>query len=836
MTEWRLLPWFVLRQAGFPVEWLDELSCPAASAAADAVLDSHEPLLAARRTALDAIRDLTRRGDQACARSLERVRRAVERGGEVPAARIDALPPAAADDVAEWNRRLADHERRREELREAADRAGTGGAARLRHRFRSERWLREALLLSNEPTFDLLDSWLQGDDAGPRARVDVLARYLQRLCAKNETSSHFGPLAVGSVDVRPGTDGIAWDSEAPLGRRAFATHWAAALLAARMSADGVLRDHVRPCRAPFTMLDGDRVLRLELPVSGAGAALSVRELGGLSEVERDVLRACDGTRTIRELRELRRVDPAGLDGVLASLAVRGALDVRLEVPAGLPDPLAELRSRLPAGDPDAARWHDALRRLEEGVARFADAPGLSARRRVFAELKEDVRRLTGASPERGRGQSMVDRSVLFEECARPLRGLRMGAALAAAITGELAAYFDLLLAAPRLRLARERELLGRWFGKRFGEGRRAPLARFLEAFARDAASLEPGYAAVDAAVDDLRAAIDAALLPDDRAVRRVAVDGDRLRALLGARVPPLPAVCNPDVMLISESAARLAAGGYRLVVGDCHATRDLLSHSPIALFLAEAFPAFPAAVVGLYQRVVEPDEVVVDVIRSHRNKVSTQVLLPCPDLEAGGRSPKGPRRALRLEDLVVRHSPRGLRLEAAGLGLRPMTPAFLGPAVRRNPMAVFCFPRHTHGYPVRGGGRDHLPRLELGRAVLQRELWRVPAEAFSLAALDRHLRPAGSEDASHLVARRIRRAAGMPRHCFAVIPGEPKPLYVDFEAPLLTRQLVLMARRAAGPIELSEMLPGPGELWLRGADGTHTAEVRCLVASPAAGR
>src|SRR5439155_23065853 len=55
MTAWRLLPWFVLRQAGFPVEWLDELSSPAATAAADALLDSHEVLLGARRTALGTL-------------------------------------------------------------------------------------------------------------------------------------------------------------------------------------------------------------------------------------------------------------------------------------------------------------------------------------------------------------------------------------------------------------------------------------------------------------------------------------------------------------------------------------------------------------------------------------------------------------------------------------------------------------------------------------------------------------------------------------------------------------------------------------------------------------
>ena|SRR2546425_13309903 len=53
---WRLFPWFVLRQAGFPIEWLDELSSIMVSDAAGKLLDTYSELLERRRTIQQALR------------------------------------------------------------------------------------------------------------------------------------------------------------------------------------------------------------------------------------------------------------------------------------------------------------------------------------------------------------------------------------------------------------------------------------------------------------------------------------------------------------------------------------------------------------------------------------------------------------------------------------------------------------------------------------------------------------------------------------------------------------------------------------------------------------
>ena len=70
------------------------------------------------------------------------------------------------------------------------------------------------------------------------------------------------------------------------------------------------------------------------------------------------------------------------------------------------------------------------------------------------------------------------------------------------------------------------------------------------------------------------------------------------------------------------------------------------------------------------------------------------------------------------------------------------------------------------------------------------------------------------------------RERGIPRRVFARSPLERKPRYVDFESPSLCRAVLRFAR--GGPLELTEMLPGPDECWLESDAGHHTSELRVV--------
>lgn len=118
----------------------------------------------------------------------------------------------------------------------------------------------------------------------------------------------------------------------------------------------------------------------------------------------------------------------------------------------------------------------------------------------------------------------------------------------------------------------------------------------------------------------------------------------------------------------------------------------------------------------------------------------------------------------------------------------------------------------------------HQPRVLLDDMVVCRESWRVASDVLDS-------RP----EASGVLAAQLR-ARGVPRHVFARTPAEPKPFYVDLESPLLLRNLGRALRLLAGRPErerrvtLSEMLPGPEELWLTDSGGDrYTSEFRAVV-------
>ncbi|WP_242704987.1 lantibiotic dehydratase family protein [Streptomyces sp. IBTA2] len=71
-----------------------------------------------------------------------------------------------------------------------------------------------------------------------------------------------------------------------------------------------------------------------------------------------------------------------------------------------------------------------------------------------------------------------------------------------------------------------------------------------------------------------------------------------------------------------------------------------------------------------------------------------------------------------------------------------------------------------------------------------------------------------SEARRYVRARNWRGERGLPRYVFVVSPTEPRPLYVDFDAPVYVNILAKAARRLArkdpeAKLTITEMLPVP---------------------------
>jgi lantibiotic biosynthesis dehydratase-like protein len=831
-APWHALPAVMLRQAGFGMDLLAGLADPAGVAEA-AAMRTHEAQARHWATRLKELFREVGLPDRERASSwlgylrpfepetlTELSSRVSEPVGTVLAA-YQMCTTALAESWRDFD------ERHRARLARAA---GEVVAA-----FRADPLLRDALLLSNDANYPLFAAWLADPDAatGKRNRkmVDLLARYLQRFAAKNETHAHFGPISTG----RPGdAAGLHWTDRGAGRRAGFAAHWAVEALAESFAARPALRDHVRPRRRPLALADGDRI-RVYAPTTRTGLIADWR-FEQVADEPLDPRRAllldrCDGTRTVAELR--REWAGPDFDELLADLAARDWLVAVFEIPVGELAPLRALRATLPdAGSgPDAKQAHDVLDRFEHGVAALgAAAPADRARR--FAELKDTFTAATGRPANRGGGRMYADRSVYFEECHSRVADLTYGPDIGAVLTRELAPFYDLLLAGPRLRLAAERTILAGWVTRRFGAGRQVPLGDFYAAYIADRADLDAECAAVDEDLAALDARLVDALLADgDLAAHEIEVRPERLAAVLDSAPTGEPAVCNPDILLAAGSAAALGRGEFTIVLGEVHAVRELLCHSSMAPLMAESIPDLAQLAYAAYQDLLDPDEVLCDLARSHPNKTGLQVSLPIGDLEITGRSGRPRAEVLQPADLfvTVRAGRPELRTARRPGRLRLLTAPAGGPSIRQDPLAPFAFPRHFGGVPLAARELAHVPRIRCGRVILRRESWQVPAGRL------RGVAPGGGRrngDAAEFAAVQLARAElGLPRHVFVRVAGEPKPIYVDLDSPLLVRQMCRLVRDAGHPLQISEMMPAPEALWLRLDGHGVTTELRYAVFS-----
>jgi hypothetical protein len=114
---------------------------------------------------------------------------------------------------------------------------------------------------------------------------------------------------------------------------------------------------------------------------------------------------------------------------------------------------------------------------------------------------------------------------------------------------------------------------------------------------------------------------------------------------------------------------------------------------------------------------------------------------------------------------------------------------------------------------------DHAARVTIGKTVLRREGWMVPASDV----------PERPEDVARFAHER-----GMPRRLFTKSPLERKPRDLDTESPVLAGILCRQARKAAADAEnarirFTEMLPTSEQCWVTDDDGErYVSELRLV--------
>lgn len=619
-----------------------------------------------------------------------------------------------------------------------------------------------------------LRRYLDGRGQAPdlRRTERQLMAYLQRFHAKNDTTSFFGPIDWGRFGGEAGGPVRAGGTTR---REAFLAHWVSLALADAIAADPELKPLLRPTVNAACTLSSD----------SSGITVPGRDRITLTSRTAAVLRQVTGTATVAEIGEPR---------VLDRLATAGVVALAPRVPVSAMHPVAWLREWLAALPECAARdrWIGELDALLDVEKRFADVD-VDTKRALLTAAEEQFERLTAVAARRSGGELYGDRLLIHEEaagCASPL-------VLSDEAAGELAERLEPVLGhftAHALAAQRAlREAGARWIRELAGPDGSVPLAELAGAL-RGIEPPAPPTQWRDAVLAQLHGREDQ---------REVVLDP---AALPYAEASDEMLVTSLDLMLVAQDVDAVRAGAFDLVIGECHDT--LLVWGWPLTFHPQRAEVERLGAEAL--RVARGDQVLANVVPTRRVKI-IPFRYPGPSVHLGS---------------VPADDPDAVGIGAVRAKVEDGVPVLFAPGRER--FGLYNGELHTFGHRIFGPPRvvpppavdagPHTPRLRLNRVVVQRERW-------LLAASD--LFPGRYQGDDPALLRDLRLAARrwrLPRYLFARAEGDRKPVFVDttsyFSAQMLHHQL------AGRQVVLTEMLPGPGQLWLRGDEGTHCAELR----------
>ena len=654
-------------------------------------------------------------------------------------------------------------------------------------------------------------------NAQGRQHQALVASYVQRYCAKNDTIGFFGPVGWAPIDDGPG---VRITHAAPAfslaARVTYLEGWAVQGLLARHS--HALRPWLVPRRLPFSGVDGP-LLRVPLapPIP-------------LTPAEEAVMRACDGIRDARGVVAEVLADPrSGLGddaealAVLARLADSNRLAWEVEVAPQDMRPEHSMRELLSRVTDDSIRGpaEAALDELTAAKDELAGAAGDPER--VFVamnNLETTFTQLAGLPPTRRAGEVYGGRTIAYEEC---LRGdtMRLGADVLDGLRAPLALVLD----AARWFTAAVGALYAQHFEEAYRDRaavRGTGVVPFADVWMLLSEEMADPPRLIGPVMDTVRQRWSAILdLPADG--RRVQLRAADLRQRVTAAFPaqplpwPMAVHHSPDLMIAGADAA---ATGVRpsWVLGEVHPSVVTIRYATWLAF----HPDPDVLHAGMRHDLRGPAVWLAESGKIGGTSTRLCNVLPSPgDLRlVFARDSFGydPPATVAIGDCDLISSPTGLRVRRRDGTFERGLLAVVGDMIGTT---------SSHHFDLVPPG-THAPRVTIDDLVVSRETWRLPATEPAFADTT-------DESARYLQARAWAARHGMPRHVFLRFAGEKKPIYADLTSlasiDLISRSL-RRSRRTVGPeatVNVAEMMPTPDQAWLTDAQGQHyTAELRMV--------
>lgn len=677
---------------------------------------------------------------------------------------------------------------------------------------------REALTWQN-PQFvrncvDRLDVPGQERRSKLRKQQAVISNYIQRYTTKNESIGFFGPVGWAEWTADDRHSSLRAGPALVRRRTVYFENWAIDEVASALARRPELVHGVPPRRNPAMVLDGKRIVR----PNGSTEVLS--------EEWARILSLSDGRRPVREIAsaigrsEFWLIEQLELmsKSRLVWMDLGGPVEPRTE------RRLAERLSRVP----DAGARHAAVAELQQLVrAKDEVAAAAGDPRRLetaLAALAAHFETITERPSVRRPGQPYAARTIVYEDCVRDVR-----ATLGADVLASLGEPLTLVLHSARWLTTRVGEVYLRRLGELHERLRRrtgtdwVPLGRLLAIATPDinaATSIPPLAADVVRELQQRWAAI----LSPPAGARQHQVEPEQIAAAVRAQFcsdPPQWAGGlrhSPDIMIDAGSVDAINRGEYRLVLGELHTAFNTVE----ATALVEQGED-KARLLAMAEYATGPGRIVLTCGRDWDFTTRTR---PSPDVLSPGhvRWTAGTDDISEVTTEVMPLGALEVGIVESGLVVRCLTnhrtfglAEFIGDYLSQVVLASFrMLPPQRHN-----------PRVSIGRLVVSRESWRLaPRFCDWVHQADERRR--------FLLMRQWAARHGLPRRVFCSLPGEQKPVYVDFTSIPLTNSLATMLRRIggddAGYVTFSEMLPGPDGCWLKNQQGASFAsELRLVV-------
>ena len=663
----------------------------------------------------------------------------------------------------------------------------------------------EAIGLSNPDALDRVQRLAETDlgriNSRNRQRLRLYWMYMQRLCAKNDTCSFFGPVSWGQIADGDAPDCFdVRDAHPDSDRRIFFEHWFVQRIADVISNDpGILA--VLPLSLNLgAWLDGDV---LHLPID--------RQVT-LETHQHDALHLIADQNTKNPPTTMAQVNETAF---IEKMLEKGVVVSRIIAPTVDKYPLDWLIEHVRDFEPlpKVIEWIDRLTSLKT-LRQHAENTVGQDRVKVLQQIGKRVAEW-GVDLSRRSGDMYIGRFPTYEDAHRAI-DLTLSRKTAEALSEDLA---PLMSAYTYLVDSVAAELDGSYAQilTSYAPNGQASFVSFLQAVSQADDVMEGIYESQRAI---LRARWESAgnytvsgagALP----ASELLFTPTGLRAFFADLPTPTKIILgllwrnvhSPDIMFVAQDGKAVASGDFRVVIGETHPGAYTVGQHVAAPF-RKSDDVINADLSHLLDG---PTLVMCDPPQSYQrsninlpdNPKLYEIVLP------GQASRLSPERVIPAADCRVEMGPACVELVVSSQNLRvPLLTAMAG---------------HLHKLLFRLAselsGKSRLERMRVGRVTFKRQSWEIHT-----GDLPKVIRP-GEDHACFVKVLRWAQKQGLPRFVFSSIPGEPKPIYVDFRNPLSVDAFIKLSGNAA-EVTLSEMSPARDDLLFADPRGAFTAEFR----------